>query len=112
MSRRFVVEVLGGVIAWDCYRHSFNDREANARAIAAGRYAWCEDARVYHRHWIFGDRPQDRPTRGCWATTRSLSACSTSGRRRVPERLRGGDPSLEENRGEIVKDVRNRLKTL
>lgn len=59
MSRRFVVEVLGGVVAWECYRHSFNDREANARAQAAGRYAWCEDARVLHRHWIFGDRPQD-----------------------------------------------------
>lgn len=59
MSRRFVVEVLGGVIAWECYRHSFNDREANARAHAAGRYAWCEQARVLHRHWIFGDRPQD-----------------------------------------------------
>lgn len=59
MSRRFVVEVLGGVVAWDCYRHSFNDREANARAILAGRYAWCEDALVLHRHWIFGDRPQD-----------------------------------------------------
>jgi glycosyltransferase involved in cell wall biosynthesis len=59
MSRRFIVEVLGGVVAWPCYRHSFNDREANARAIAAGRYAWCENARVYHRHWLFGDRPQD-----------------------------------------------------
>jgi glycosyltransferase involved in cell wall biosynthesis len=59
MSRRFIVEVLGGVVAWDCYRHSFNDREANARAVAAGRYAWCENARVYHRHWLFGDRPQD-----------------------------------------------------
>lgn len=59
MSRRFVTEVLGGVIAWDCYRHSFNDREANARAHAAGRYAWCETARVLHRHWIFGDRAQD-----------------------------------------------------
>lgn len=59
MSRRFVVEVLGGVVAWPCYQHSFNDREANARAQQAGRYAWCEDARVLHRHWIFGDRPQD-----------------------------------------------------
>jgi glycosyltransferase involved in cell wall biosynthesis len=49
MSRRFIVEHLGGVIAWDCYRHSFNDREANERAKRAGRYAWCEDARVYHR---------------------------------------------------------------
>jgi GT2 family glycosyltransferase len=59
MSRRFVREVLGGVIAWEAYRHSFNDREANARARAAGRYAWCENARVLHRHWLFGERPQD-----------------------------------------------------
>jgi GT2 family glycosyltransferase len=59
MSRRLIVEVFGGVVAWEHYHHSFNDREANARAQAAGRYAWCEDARVYHRHWLFGDRPQD-----------------------------------------------------
>ena len=59
MSRRLIVEVFGGVVAWEAYSHSFNDREANARAMAAGRYAWCEDARVYHRHWIFGDRLQD-----------------------------------------------------
>lgn len=59
MSRRFIVEVLGGVVAWECYCHSFNDREANARAHRAGRYAWAENARVLHRHWIFGDRPQD-----------------------------------------------------
>ena len=59
MSRRFVDGVLGGVIAWEAYRHSFNDREANARARQAGRYAWCETARVFHRHWLFGDRSQD-----------------------------------------------------
>lgn len=59
MSRRFVIEVLDGVVAWEAYRHSFNDREANERARRAGRYAWCEQARVLHRHWIFGDRPQD-----------------------------------------------------
>lgn len=59
MARRFVVEVLGGVVAWDGYKHSFNDREANARALMAGRYAWCKDAHVFHRHWIFGDRHQD-----------------------------------------------------
>jgi glycosyltransferase involved in cell wall biosynthesis len=60
MSRRFVIEVLGGRVAWPCYHHSFNDVEANARAVAAGRYAWCETARVLHRHWIFGDRQQDQ----------------------------------------------------
>ena len=59
MSRRFIVEVLGGVVAWDFYRHSFNDLEVNERAKRAGRYAWCEEARVYHSHWLFGDRPQD-----------------------------------------------------
>lgn len=59
MSRRFIVEVLGGVVAWDWYRHSFNDLEVNQRAREVGRYAWCEQARVYHSHWLFGDRPQD-----------------------------------------------------
>lgn len=59
MSRRLVVEVFGGVVAWEHYRHSFNDREANERAQRAGRYAWCEGAHVRHEHWLFGDRPQD-----------------------------------------------------
>jgi Glycosyl transferase family 2 len=59
VSRRFIVEVLGGVIAWEHYRHSFNDVEINERAKQADRYVWCEDARVYHSHWLFGDRPQD-----------------------------------------------------
>lgn len=59
MSRRFIVEVLGGVVAWDFYRHSFNDLEVNERAKRAGRYAWCQDAHVTHEHWLFGDRPQD-----------------------------------------------------
>jgi glycosyltransferase involved in cell wall biosynthesis len=59
MSRRFIVEVLGGVVAWDFYRHSFNDLEVNARAKAAGRYVWAEAAMVRHEHWLFGDREQD-----------------------------------------------------
>lgn len=59
MSRRLIVEVFGGVVTWECYRHSFQDREANARAQAAGRYAWCEGARIVHRHWLWGDRRQD-----------------------------------------------------
>lgn len=59
MSRRFIVEVLGGVVAWDFYEHSFNDAEVNARARAAGRYAWAEHAHVRHEHWLFGDRDQD-----------------------------------------------------
>lgn len=59
MSRRFIVEVLGGVVAWDWYRHSFNDLEVNERAKAAGRFAWAEDAVVTHEHWTFGSRPKD-----------------------------------------------------
>lgn len=59
MSRRFIIEVLGGVVAWPQYRHSFNDLETTERARRAGRYAWCEQARVYHEHWLFGDRSQD-----------------------------------------------------
>lgn len=59
MSRRFIVEVLGGVVAWECYRHSFNDLEVNARAKAAGRFVWAPKARVTHLHWLFGGRRQD-----------------------------------------------------
>lgn len=59
MSRQFIVEVLGGVVAWDFYRHSFNDAEVNDRARTSGRYAWCEDAHVRHHHWLFGDRAKD-----------------------------------------------------
>lgn len=59
MSRRLIVEVFGGVVAWECYTHSFQDREATERAKAAGRYAWCEGARIRHRHWLWGSRTQD-----------------------------------------------------
>jgi GT2 family glycosyltransferase len=59
MSRRLVRDVFGGRVAWDCYRHSFNDVEANERAKRAGRYAWCEAAHVTHEHWLFGQRAQD-----------------------------------------------------
>lgn len=89
MSRRFVIEVLGGVVAWDCYRHSFNDREANARAVAAGRYAWCEDAHVHHAHWIFGDRPQD-------STDTRLLGEHPESQRRFDERQAAGFPDEQE----------------
>jgi GT2 family glycosyltransferase len=85
MSRRFVREVLGGVVAWEAYRHSFNDREANARARIAGRYAWCENARVLHRHWIFGDRPQDE-------TDTRLLALHGESQRAYDEREAAGFP--------------------
>lgn len=59
MSRRFIVEVLGGVVVLPHYRHSFTDVETTERAKRAGRYVWCEGARVGHQHWTWGDRPQD-----------------------------------------------------
>lgn len=59
LPRSFIVEVLGGVVAWPVYKHSFNDLETCARARNAGRYSWCEDAHVYHSHWLFGDRAKD-----------------------------------------------------
>jgi GT2 family glycosyltransferase len=59
MSRRFIVEVLGGVVAWQDYKHSFNDLETTERARRAGRYRWCEDAHVDHEHWLFGGREMD-----------------------------------------------------
>jgi glycosyltransferase involved in cell wall biosynthesis len=60
MSRDFIIEVLGGRVAWGAhYPHSFNDAEVNERAKRANRYFWCEEARVYHSHWLFGDREKD-----------------------------------------------------
>lgn len=59
VSRRLIKEAFGGVIAWECYEHSFNDCEANERAKRAGRYAWCAEAHVAHTHWLFGSRSQD-----------------------------------------------------
>jgi glycosyltransferase involved in cell wall biosynthesis len=67
MSRRFIIDVLGGVIAWDFYRHSFNDLEINERAKASGRFAWAEHAHVRHEHWLFGDRDQDDTDRATLA---------------------------------------------
>jgi glycosyltransferase involved in cell wall biosynthesis len=95
MSRRFIVEVLGGVIAWDVYRHSFNDREANERARRAGRYAWCENAHVFHRHWIFGERPQD-------STDTRLLGLHGESQRVFDERQAAGFPDVQEA---VITDV-------
>lgn len=59
MPRNFICEVLGGVVAWAHYKHSFNDAEVNDRARAADRYFWCKEARVTHEHWLFGGRERD-----------------------------------------------------
>jgi GT2 family glycosyltransferase len=88
MSRRLIVEVFGGVVSWG-YEHSFTDREANERARRAGRYAWCEDAHVYHAHWLFGDRPQD-------ATDTRLLGSHPDAERRFHERQAAGFPDDQE----------------
>jgi glycosyltransferase involved in cell wall biosynthesis len=80
MSRRFIVECLGGVIAWDCYRHSFNDREANERARTR---AGTRGARTLMSFIGIGSSVsarRTRRTRGCSGCTASRSACSTNGR--------------------------------
>jgi GT2 family glycosyltransferase len=59
MTRRFIIDILGGVVAFPWYRHSFNDAEVCDRAKAAQRFTWCEEAKVYHDHWTYGDRPKD-----------------------------------------------------
>jgi len=86
VSRRLIVEEFGGVIAWECYHHSFNDLEANERARRAGRYVWCEGAFVYHRHWIFGERPQDE-------TDARLLGLHEESERRYHERRAAGFPN-------------------
>jgi glycosyltransferase involved in cell wall biosynthesis len=96
MSRRFVDEVLGGVVAWEAYEHSFNDREANDRARRAGRYAWCEAAYVHHRHWLFGERAQDA------TDTRKLGRHPDSERAYL-ERAAQGFPD-ERERANLARD--------
>jgi glycosyltransferase involved in cell wall biosynthesis len=59
LSRDFIITVLGGVVAWEFYKHSYNDLEITERARAAGRYAWAEQAKVIHEHWLFGGREKD-----------------------------------------------------
>jgi glycosyltransferase involved in cell wall biosynthesis len=85
MPRSFIVEVLGGVVAWPHYKHSFNDLETCERAKAAGRYHWCEDAHVHHDHWLFGGRAKDE------TDTRNLGGHAES-ERTYNERKAAGFP--------------------
>ena len=50
MTRDFINRYMAGYFVPPCYKHHYIDLEATARAKRAGRYKWCEDARIEHRH--------------------------------------------------------------
>ena len=50
-DRRFCIDHLGGVMAYDCFQFAFNDTLANDLAKKAGRFYWSKDAVVQHQHW-------------------------------------------------------------
>lgn len=58
-SRQFLIQYMGGVMAWEHYKFCCNDTEAYYRAINADRYIWCEQALVRHDHPAHGTRPHD-----------------------------------------------------
>jgi hypothetical protein len=41
------------------YIHNFCDRELKVRAEKLGKFGWCENARIIHKHPAFGDKPMD-----------------------------------------------------
>lgn len=59
LSRSFIIDCLGGRLAWDCYKSQYVDMETCERAKRVGRYAWAEKANVRHKHWMFGSRDKD-----------------------------------------------------
>ncbi len=59
LSRDFIIDYLGGRVAWECYPTQYSDMEINIRARRAEKYAWAVRAVVRHDHWMFGTRPKD-----------------------------------------------------
>lgn len=59
MDRRFCKEFFGGVLVIPHYQHLFSDNEMVRRAKAAGRFFWCEQAKVIHLHPAHGTRIAD-----------------------------------------------------
>jgi len=58
-TRWWIVNGMGGVMAWEFYPTSHNDVETYIRAARAGRYMWAQNAVVRHDHFIFGSRGFD-----------------------------------------------------
>jgi len=62
-TRWWIINGMGGVMAWEFYATSHNDLETHQRALQAGRYVWAKNAVARHDHFIFGTRRQDHTDR-------------------------------------------------
>lgn len=58
MDRKFIKEVLGGVLAMPCYHYYCVDSEINAKA-KPNNFCWCKEAIVEHLHSAHGKRSVD-----------------------------------------------------
>ncbi len=59
VTRQFLIEHLGGVMAVPYYRHYCVDMENGARAVRVGRYVWAQDAVIDHHHYSYGKMEMD-----------------------------------------------------
>lgn len=59
MTREFIVQHHGGVMAIPHYRSWAIDEEATIRAKRANQFVYAERAVLEHRHWIWGKSEQD-----------------------------------------------------
>jgi hypothetical protein len=59
VDRQFCKDVLGGVIAYECYNYSCIDSEWTARARRVGKTTWVENSIVEHVHPANGKRQRD-----------------------------------------------------
>lgn len=59
MTREFIVQHHGGVMAIPHYRSWGLDEEATIRAKRANQFAYAERAVLEHRHWVWGKAEQD-----------------------------------------------------
>lgn len=59
LTREFIVNHHGGVMAVPHYRSWGLDEEATNRAKKANQFAYAEHAILEHRHWVWGKSPMD-----------------------------------------------------
>jgi hypothetical protein len=48
VTRDFIIDYQGGVMAFECYQCDYTDLESDRRARRAGKWAWAQNARVPH----------------------------------------------------------------